>query len=189
MLATKGFGRNRSRLACIERAADPFNVLAYVCPIPRVQSPQIIILVMGESGAGKDYCADVWSKIFSECQHTAYTARVVSISDITKQQYAINTKAGLSRLLCDRTYKEQHRQELTAFFQEQMRKRPQLREENFLIVVERAGNMDVLLVTSMRDEAPVTAFVTFGAGKNVARCSHLSEQGCMTSSHWSPRLE
>ncbi|KAI9367298.1 phosphoribosyltransferase-like protein [Aspergillus egyptiacus] len=44
---------------------------------------------------------------------------------------------------------------LTRFFQDQVRHRPRLPGEHFLNVVYAAGDTDVLLVTGMRDEAPV----------------------------------
>ncbi|KAJ4258206.1 hypothetical protein NW762_008353 [Fusarium torreyae] len=83
-----------------------------------------------------------------------YKSLVVSISDATKREYAAATGADLSRLLGDRAYKEQHRKALTAFFQEQLQRRPRLAEEHFLEVVHSAVDVDVLLITGMRDEAP-----------------------------------
>jgi hypothetical protein len=118
---------------------------------------KLIILVTGESCAGKDYCADVWVSAFIRCTHKSLTARVVSISDETKRAYAAATGADLSRLLWDRAYKEQHRPALTTFFQGQARQRPQLPEEHFLNVVYGAVDEDVLLITGMRDKAPVAA--------------------------------
>ena len=64
-LAAKAFGPNLPRLARLKRDRDPFNLLAYACPLPRTpMEPKFIILVRGESGAGKDYCADVWVRLF-----------------------------------------------------------------------------------------------------------------------------
>ncbi len=39
-----------------------------------------------------------------------------------------------------------------------MRQRPRLLEEHFLNVVYSAADVNVLLITGMRDEAPVAAF-------------------------------
>ncbi|KPM37969.1 hypothetical protein AK830_g8587 [Neonectria ditissima] len=159
-LAAKAFGPNRRRLAQLKRIADPRNVLAYACPLPRepVEARQkLVILVTGESGAGKDYCADVWVSVLAAYRRRSLTARAVSISDVTKQEYATATGADLERLLQDRPYKEKHRAALTAFFQEQVRRRPWLPEEHFLRVVSGAVDVDVLLITGMRDEAPVAA--------------------------------
>jgi adenine phosphoribosyltransferase len=119
---------------------------------------KLIILVTGESCAGKDYCADVWVSVFLRCTHKSLKARAVSISHATKREYEAATDADLSRLLRDRAYKEQHRPALTTFFQGQIRQRPRLPEEHFLNVVYGAVDVDVLLITGMRDEAPVTAF-------------------------------
>lgn len=47
---------------------------------------------------------------------------------------------------------------MTKFFRDQLQKRPQLPEEHFLELVNRAGDVDVLLITGMRDEAPVAGF-------------------------------
>lgn len=158
-LATKAFGPNLSRLARLKHSADPQNVLAYACPLPKaLMAQKLIILVTGESCAGKDYCANIWASMFNKCAYKNLVARVVSISDATKREYAATTGADLNRLLHDRTYKEQHRSALTAFFQEQVRQRPQLPEEHFLSIVHDAVDVDVLLVTGMRDEAPITTF-------------------------------
>ncbi|KAF1848110.1 phosphoribosyl transferase domain protein [Cucurbitaria berberidis CBS 394.84] len=154
-LAMKAFGPNRPRLARLKHRLDPNNVLAYACPLPRTPMKQkLILLVTGKSCAGKDYCAGVWASVFTK----GLTARVVSISDATKREYAAATGADLSRLLSDRAYKEDHRPALTAFFQEQVQKRPQLPAEHFLSVVRGVEDVDVLLITGMRDEAPVATF-------------------------------
>ena len=158
-LAARAFGPNRPRLACFKNRLDPRNVLAYACPLPKTLMKQkLIILVTGESCAGKDYCADVWVSVFIKCTHKSLTARTVSISDSTKREYAAATGADLSRLFWDRAYKEQHRPALTTFFQKQVRQQPRLPEEHFLNGVYSAVDVDVLLITGMRDEAPVAAF-------------------------------
>ncbi|KAE9371778.1 phosphoribosyl transferase domain protein [Stipitochalara longipes BDJ] len=157
-LAAKAFGPNRPRLARLKLGLDPGNVLAYACPLPKAPMEQkLIILVTGESCAGKDHCADVWVSVFTRCTNEGFTARAVSISDATKEEYAAATGADLSRLLGDRVYKEQHRTALTAFFQEQVRQRPRIPEEHFLSMVYGAVDVDVLLITGMRDDAPVAA--------------------------------
>lgn len=159
-LAAKAFGPNQPRLARLKRSLDPCNVLAYACPLlkAKVQTARkLIILVTGESCVGKDYCADRWVSVFIRDTHKTLTARAVSISDAIKRDYASATGADLSRLLGDRVYKEQHRPALTTFFQERARQRPRLPEEHFLDVVYGAEDVDVLLITGMRDEAPVAA--------------------------------
>jgi adenine phosphoribosyltransferase len=156
-LAIKAFGPNRPRLARIKRMADPCNVLAYACPIPKIpMEPKLIILVTGESCVGKDYCADVWMSTFTASTPKGLTVRVASISDVTKQEYARATDVDLDRLHRDRAFKEQHRPALTAFFQDQVKQRPRMPEEHFLSLVYNATDTDVLLITGMRDEAPVT---------------------------------
>ncbi|KID65501.1 Adenine phosphoribosyltransferase [Metarhizium brunneum] len=158
-LAAKAFGPNRPRLIRLKQISDPRKVLAYTCPLVKApMAPTLIILVTGESCAGKDYCADTWVSVITSCASTKLTARVIAIGDTTKREYAEATGANLQRLLRDRRYKEQHRAALTAFFQEQLRHRPQLREEHFLNAVKDAMDMDVLLITGMRDKAPVAAF-------------------------------
>jgi adenine phosphoribosyltransferase/phosphomevalonate kinase len=155
-MAAKAFGPNRPRLARLKHTCDPRNILAYACPLPRAPTGQsLIILVTGESGAGKDYCASIWVDVLTACTYETFTARAVSISDATKQEYAAATGADLERLIWDRGYKEQHRPDLTMFFQHQVQQRPQLLEEHFLRVVYGAKDVDVLLITGMRDEAPV----------------------------------
>lgn len=157
-LAAKAFGPNRPRLARLKHSLDPRNVLAYACPLPKApMEPKLIILVTGESCAGKDYCAEAWVSVFTTCTHKTLTARAVSISYATKREYAAATGADLNRLLSDRAYKEQHRRALTTFFQGQVHQRPRLPEEHFLNVVYGAADVDVLLITGMRDEAPVAA--------------------------------
>ncbi|KAF2688193.1 phosphoribosyl transferase domain protein [Lentithecium fluviatile CBS 122367] len=159
VLATKAFGPNRTRLARLKYSLDPHNVLAYACPLPKPQiKPKLIILVTGESGAGKDYCADVWVSVFNGYAHKRLTARTASISDATKREYAAVTGADLNRLLRDRAYKEKHRPALTTFYKEQVRGQHQLPEKHFLDLVYDTVNLDVLLITGMREEAPVAVF-------------------------------
>ncbi|KAJ3455575.1 hypothetical protein MRS44_017057 [Fusarium solani] len=153
-LAAKAFGPNRPRLARLKRNLDPHNVLPYACPLlnPPVEQ-KLIILITGESCVGKVYCADIWVSVFTS---KGLRIRVVSISDVAKREYATAIGADLDRLLRDRAYKEQHRPALTTFFQSQVRQRPQLPEEHFLNVLYEAVDADVLLITGMRDEAPVS---------------------------------
>ncbi|KAJ5175665.1 uncharacterized protein N7482_001542 [Penicillium canariense] len=122
-LAAKAFGPKRPRLARLEHISDPRNVLAYACPLPKAMKQKLIILVTGESCAGKDYCADIWVSVFISC-HKSLMARAVSISDVAKREYAAATGADLTRLLQD---------------------------------LNGAVDVDVLLITGMRDEAPVAA--------------------------------
>ena len=155
-LAGQAFGPNRPRLARLKHSWDPRNVLAYACPLPKApMEPKLIVLVTGESCAGKDYCADIWVSVLT---HNCLAARAVSISDVTKREYAAATGADLNRLMVDRGYKEEHRPRLTTFFQDQVRQRSRLPEEHFLNVVSSAADVDVLLITGMRDEAPVATF-------------------------------
>ncbi|KAK7419925.1 hypothetical protein QQZ08_010628 [Neonectria magnoliae] len=154
-LAAKAFGPNRPRLARLKYTSDPCDVLAYACPLPKAPREQKpIVLVTGESFAGKDYCADIWVSVF---KHNNLKARVVSISDETKREYAAATGADLDRLLRDRPYKEQHRPALTVFFKDQVRLRPGLLTDHFKNVARSIEDVDVLFITGMRDEAPVTA--------------------------------
>ncbi|OCT52746.1 phosphoribosyl transferase domain protein [Cladophialophora carrionii] len=157
-LAAHAFGPNRPRLARLKHSLDPRNVLAYACPLPKAPARQkLIILVTGESCAGKDYCANVWVSMFTTCTIKPLTARAVSISDAIKREYAAATGADLGSLLDNRAYKEQHRPALTNYFRERVRQNPELPEENFLKVVHGAEHVDVLLITGMRDKAPVAA--------------------------------
>ncbi|CVL13645.1 related to adenine phosphoribosyltransferase [Fusarium proliferatum] len=154
-LAAMAFGPNGPRLAWLKETLDPRKVLAYACPLPTPPIKQkLIILVTGESGVGKDYCADIWVSMFTRCAHKHCKARKASISDTTKREYAAATGADLNALLVNRAYKEQHRPALTAFFKEQMRQQPLLREKHFLSLVSDAADTDVLVITGMRDEAP-----------------------------------
>lgn len=167
-LAAKAFGPNRPRLARLKHNSDPRNVLAYACPLPNAPMEQkLIILITGESFAGKDFCADIWVYVFRTCTHKSLKARTVSISDVTKREYAAASGADLNRLLRDRAYKEKHRPALAAFFQGQVRHRPRLPEEHFLDVVYNDVDVDVLLITGMRDEAPVAAL------SHLVPCSRL----------------
>ncbi|KAJ9605292.1 hypothetical protein H2200_009949 [Cladophialophora chaetospira] len=139
-LAAIAFGPNRSRLAGLKYSLDSCNVLAYACPMPTaLMKHKLIILATGEACTGKDFCAGVWVSVFNNCTRKGLAARAISISHAIKKAYAANTA-------------------LTAFFQEQVRQRPQLAEEQFLNVVNDAVGVDVLLITGMRDEAPVAAF-------------------------------
>jgi adenine phosphoribosyltransferase len=159
-LAAKAFGPNRPRLIRLKHSFDPHNVLSNACQLPKApMEPKLIILVTGDSCAGKDYCADIWVSAITSTKHYGKypTALSVSISSETKREYAAATGADLNLLLESRTYKEQHRPALTTFFQRQVQQRPRLPEEHFLRVVHGAGDVDMLLITGMRDEAPVAA--------------------------------
>lgn len=153
LLAVRAFGPNGVRLGRLKQSLDPRNVLAHACPLPRPpREPKLIVLVTGDHGAGKDYCADVWVSVLAS---QGLSARAISISEATKHEYAAATGANLERLLRVRDYKEAHRPALTAFFQSQVQRRPRLPEEHFLHGVRNAADADVLLITGMRDEAPV----------------------------------
>ncbi|KAM0418645.1 hypothetical protein ACHAPT_012448 [Fusarium lateritium] len=157
-LAAHAFGPNRPRLTQLKGRLDPGNVLAYACPLLKVPKQKLIILVTGESCAGKDYCANIWASVFTM---SALRARVVSISDETKLGYAALYGADFERLRSDRAYKEQHRPALTKFFQDRLRRFPWLFEEEFQHVLGKAADVDVLLITGMRDEAPLAVFSSF----------------------------
>ncbi|EEP80673.1 conserved hypothetical protein [Uncinocarpus reesii 1704] len=155
-LSVHAFGPNRHRLAHLKRTADPSDVLKYTCPLPKASTAQkLIILVTGESCAGKDYCADIWASVFIANTQNRLAARAISISDATKREYSAATGASLKRLLQDRAYKAQHRSALTDFFQNQVQRQPLLPEKHFLDVVHDAADANVILITGMRDEAPV----------------------------------
>ena len=155
-LAAQAFGLNGPRLARLKHSLDPRNVLAYACPLPKAtRTPKLIVLVTGKSCVGKDYCADHWVNVFT--RHYL-TARLGSISDTIKREYAVLSGADLDSLLRDRAYKEQHRPALTTLYKQQLQQRPWLPEAQFLHVVHGAPDIDVLLITGMRDESPVTAF-------------------------------
>lgn len=152
-LAAQAFGQNLSRLAHFKQVQDPCNLLAYACPLLAISRRQrLIILITGLSGVGKDHSARTWVKFLEDHNITALQ---VSISDAMKQEYSEVTGADMDRLQEDRVYKEQHRPALTAYFEEQVRKRPQLREEHFVNVVESARDVDVHLIIGIRDNAPV----------------------------------
>ncbi|KAL6161955.1 hypothetical protein ACJQWK_11967 [Exserohilum turcicum] len=154
-LASRAFGVNRQQLVQLKNRLDPRNVLAYACPLPKPPlGPKLILLVTGENCVGKDYCADVWVSMFAE---RALTTRAVSISEAIKREYAVATGADPDRLLSDRAYKEQHRPALTAYFMEKVQHQPQLPEEQFMRVVHGAADVGVLVITGMRDKAPVAA--------------------------------
>ncbi len=154
-LVKKAFGSNLPRLMGLKHSFDPLNVLAYTSPIPKASAPKTVILVTGKSGAGKDYCAKVWVSVLNSSKIPKTTARVVSISDVTKREYAASSGADYSRLLEDREYKEMHRPTLTRFFQGRVQKHPRLPEEHFVNVIHDAADVDVLFITGLRDEAPV----------------------------------
>lgn len=159
MLVAKAFGPNRSRLARLKHSLDPGNVLAYACPLTKPsRRPNVIFLVTGGSCAGKDYCADIWCSKFSASSHKSNGAQTLSISDEIKQEYAAATGADLKRLLWDRAYKEQHRPTLSEFFQSKVLRRPQVLEEQFLQLLDKSADVDVLFITGMREKAPVASY-------------------------------
>ncbi|KAH8705063.1 phosphoribosyl transferase domain protein [Talaromyces proteolyticus] len=136
-LAARAFGRNQLRLANLKHSLEPHNGKAVLART-----------ILPTSG----------SPSFIGYPQKNLTARVVSISDATKREYAAATGADLRLLLWDRAYKEKHRPALTKFFKERERQYPQILEEHFRDVVYGALDVDVLLITGMRDEAPVAKF-------------------------------
>ncbi|KAF5659582.1 phosphoribosyl transferase domain-containing protein [Fusarium heterosporum] len=99
MLAAKAFGLNRRRLVNLKQVFDPYNVLPNACPLRQVPLPQrLVVLVTGEHGAGKDYCAETWASLLKANGHSSL---VVRISDVTKQQYAAAKGADFNRLVSD----------------------------------------------------------------------------------------
>lgn len=168
LLAVKAIGPNQSRLAHLKRILDPSNMLAYACPLKKTPAQaKLILLVTGESCAGKDHCADLWRSAFSADTYKDLRAQTVSISDDVKHEYASATGVDLERLLHDRTFKEQHRPALSKYFHEKLQKRPRLLEEQFLRVLNNSQDVDVLLITGMRDEAPVASYSHLGPGSRV----------------------
>ncbi|KAF2638796.1 hypothetical protein P280DRAFT_470838 [Massarina eburnea CBS 473.64] len=158
-LAVKAFGPNVPRLARLKHSLDPSKVLPYSCALPKVSDGQkLIVLVTGKSCVGKDYCASIWADEIMRNTQKSRKVRVVSISDAIKREYATASSADIHRLLSNRDYKEQHRPALTDFFQQQMRERPQILEEQFQNAVQGAGDVDVLFITGMRDQSPVTTY-------------------------------
>ncbi|OAA53154.1 phosphoribosyl transferase [Cordyceps fumosorosea ARSEF 2679] len=158
-LAVRSFGPNLHRLACLKQRYDPQHVLAYACPIicPRPRQ-RLIILVTGQHGVGKDYCAQVWTSALAnhiDRGNANLQVRSVCISDVAKAEYAAATGANLGRLLRDRVYKEEHRSALTKFFNDQLHIRPGLMADHFLQVVYDVAEVDVLIITGMRDEDPI----------------------------------
>jgi adenine phosphoribosyltransferase/phosphomevalonate kinase len=165
-LASKAFGPNRLRLSHLKQRLDPQNILAYACPLTKPPMEQkLVVLVTGDHGVGKDYCADVWTSVFKD---RGYTARLVSISEVTKREYAAANNINLDRLFSDRAYKEQHRSALTEFFKRQMEQNPEILKEHFQKVVDSAEDVDVLIITGMRDEAPVATYSHLVPRKRVA---------------------
>ncbi|KAK8046990.1 hypothetical protein PG996_015054 [Apiospora saccharicola] len=168
-LATRAFGPNRPRLARLKRAMDPHNVLAHTCPLlnkaPR--EPKLIVLVTGQHGADTDHCAGLWACVFNRKRNLK--AHVARISDAMMRGYADASGTDLNRLLHDRACQEQHRLALSEFFETQVRKHPQLRENHFMNTVYEAANLevDVLLITGMEDEAPVAALSHLVSGSRV----------------------
>ncbi|KAJ4321827.1 hypothetical protein N0V84_005122 [Fusarium piperis] len=177
-LATRAFGPNRSRLAQLKQRLDPGHVLAYACPLLDTPKQKLIILVTGEHCSGKDYCADIWASVLSM---SALRARVVSISEETKREYAAATNASFERLVLDRRYKEEHRPALAKFFKEQVKNRPKLPKEHFLKVASNSADVDVLIITGMRDEAPLAIFSHLLATSSQATSSRLIEIRVQTS--------
>lgn len=159
-LAAKAFGPNRGRLARLKRRSDPHNVLAYAFQLSRQKNlPKLIVLVTGESGAGKDHCAKAWTSKLKSSTQKKLRIRTVSIGDVTRREYAeAHPDVDMTRLLLDRAYKEEPRSALKAFFQDQLERRPRLREEHFLRAVFDNMDADAMFITGVREEAPVAVY-------------------------------
>ncbi|KAK2473995.1 hypothetical protein H9L39_13955 [Fusarium oxysporum f. sp. albedinis] len=130
-LATKAFGPNRRRLVRLKKELDPKNILAYTCPLTLIGLPQkLVILVTSEHGAGKDYCANIWSAVFKVHGYTATGADP------------------------DRPYKEQHRKSINDFYKNQLKTDPFVAENHFLEVLKENAS-DVLFITGLTEMASV----------------------------------
>ncbi|EWG49291.1 hypothetical protein FVEG_08863 [Fusarium verticillioides 7600] len=151
ILATKAFGPNRRRLVKLKQAFDPNSILAYTCPLTLSGLPQkLVILVTGEHGVGKDYCANIWSAVFKVY---GYSSRVVSISEATKRKHAAVKGADPVHLIIDRRYKEQHRRSIIDFFKKRVNADPSAAENHFREVLEEDAS-DVLFITGVKEMAP-----------------------------------
>ncbi|KAF5671342.1 adenine phosphoribosyltransferase [Fusarium denticulatum] len=151
ILATKAFGPNRRRLVKLKQVFDPKNILAYTCPLTLTGLPQkLVVIVTGEHGVGKDYCANIWSAVFKVY---GYSSLVVSMSEATKRKHAAVKGADPDRLINDRLYKEQHRRSIIDLFKKRLSADPSATENHFLEVLEEDAS-DVLFITGMTDMAP-----------------------------------
>lgn len=159
-LAVKAFGPNRSLLGLLNEVWTYSNILTYSCPLlPWRVEQKLILLITGKSGAGKDHCAKFIASVITSHIGTGLQTTVLSISDETKQEYSEATPdVDLDRLLNDRSYKEKHRRALTKFYNQQLKSRPNLREEHFLSTVGWGYDSDIVIITGMRDEAPISSF-------------------------------
>ncbi|RBQ70357.1 hypothetical protein FVER53590_26522 [Fusarium verticillioides] len=151
ILATKAFGPNRRRLVKLKQAFDPNSILAYTCPLTLSGLPQkLVILVTGEHGVGKDYCANIWSAVFKVY---GYSSRVVSINEATKRKHAAVKGADPVHPIIDRRYKEQHRRSIIDFFKKRVNADPSAAENHFREVLEEDAS-DVLFITGVKEMAP-----------------------------------
>ncbi|KAM0724037.1 hypothetical protein Q7P37_000216 [Cladosporium fusiforme] len=117
------------------------------CPLiePPVRA-KLVILVTGDSCAGKDHCADVWRSLFTANIQRGLATQNVSISDPIKQDYAAATGSDLHRLLHDRAFKERHRPALSA-----------------------CKNVDVLLITGVGGKKHQSRLIHISPGWETAR--------------------
>ncbi|KAI1363811.1 hypothetical protein F5Y08DRAFT_354108 [Xylaria arbuscula] len=168
VLATRAFGQNLPQLRRLKHKLDPHNILAYACPLRALTEPKVIFMVTGDNCVGKDFCAIIWRlRVWWKNYHSRLRVETTSISNETKRAYAKASDADIKLLLHDRDYKELHRARLTAFFHDQLKQNPRLREEQFQNVVRNASNADVLFVTGLRDEAPVATLSHLAANSRI----------------------
>ncbi|KAF5595128.1 phosphoribosyl transferase domain protein [Fusarium subglutinans] len=184
ILATKAFGPNRRRLVKLKKAFDPKNILAYTCPLTLIGlSQKLVILVTGEHGAGKDFCADIWSTVFKV---HGYSSRVVSISEETKRKYAAATGADPDRLINDRPYKEQHRKAIYDFFKKKLMADPSVGDDHFIEVLEEDAS-DVLFITGLINvrvqASEATRNLRRWGDRNNFNTTHCGEYMCEDSTY------
>lgn len=159
VLAAHAFGINLPRLSRLKRALDPHNILRYSCQLSKpVTKQKLVIFVTGDIAAGKDYCAHIWALAFEPYAHKRLEVKIFRISDDMKRQYARETHSNYNRLIWDRDYKEQHRARLTEFWKSRLHHRPELAKEYLLDIFYENDNVDVLLITGLRDHAPVATY-------------------------------
>jgi hypothetical protein len=86
----------------LKKFMDPHKILRYICRLTQTRKkPRFVVLITGESVAGKEYYANVWCSLLTELSRRMITVRMASIGDATKRDHATAIVPDFGRLIVD----------------------------------------------------------------------------------------
>jgi len=103
-------------------AAPRVQAVAPAPPVEKTSSTQLFVLVSGKRAAGKDFCSEQMANVLNKLCRRTGGCIVTAFANSVKRTFASENGLDYAKLVsqnrADRDYKEQHRQKLTAFYEE-----------------------------------------------------------------------